>query len=119
MQLQSQKPLLKRKKVSMERVYLLLRNNLESGPFTFDELLQQQLRPSDLIWVEGRSTEWAHLSEFEFLPKHIDVDHTAPEGEKQFHRDSIESRAEAIRINTLSYTYHHKPQIEFENDDEL
>jgi len=114
------KPLLKPKKVRMERVYLLLRNNLQTGPFTFDELLQQQLRPSDLIWMEGRSTAWAHLSEFEFLPRHFEEDLPRASNEsKRFHPDSIEQRAEAIRMNTLSYTYHHKPHIEMEARESL
>src|SRR6476620_850347 len=42
----------------MEKVYLLLRKNQQTGPYTFEELLQQQLVPTDLIWVEGKSTSW-------------------------------------------------------------
>ena len=52
----------------MERVYLLLRNNQQTGPFTIDELLQQQLRPSDMIWMEGKSAAWTYLSELELIP---------------------------------------------------
>jgi hypothetical protein len=51
----------------MNRVYLLLRDNIQSGPYTFDELLQQQLLASDLIWVEGKSTAWAYPYEIEDL----------------------------------------------------
>ena len=40
----------------MNKVYLLLRKNLQTGPYTYEELLQQQLLPTDLIWVEGKST---------------------------------------------------------------
>ncbi len=43
----------------MERVYLLLRQNTESGPFTLPELKQLQLQPTDLVWVEGTSTAWS------------------------------------------------------------
>jgi hypothetical protein len=42
----------------MDKVYLLLRNNVEAGPYTYEELLQQDLLPTDLIWVEGESTMW-------------------------------------------------------------
>lgn len=42
----------------MERVYLLLRQNTESGPFTLPELKQLGLQPTDLVWVEGTSTAW-------------------------------------------------------------
>jgi Tfp pilus assembly protein PilV len=51
----------------MDRVYLLLRDNIQSGPYAFDELLQQQLLASDLIWVEGKSTAWAYPYEIEDL----------------------------------------------------
>jgi hypothetical protein len=51
----------------MNRVYLLLRDNTQSGPYAFDELLQQQLLASDLIWVEGKSTAWAYPYEIEDL----------------------------------------------------
>lgn len=42
----------------MKKVYLLLRNNKETGPFTFSEIMQQSLQPSDLIWIEGESICW-------------------------------------------------------------
>jgi len=42
----------------MQKIYLLLRNNKQSGPFTREELLQQGLKKHDLIWVEGRSAGW-------------------------------------------------------------
>ena len=47
----------------MKKRYLLLRNNIERGPFTLDELLQQQLVPNDLLWVEGESHEWKYFRE--------------------------------------------------------
>lgn len=47
----------------MSKVYFLLRNNQQTGPFSFDELFQQNVTESDLIWVEGHSTKWTHLSE--------------------------------------------------------
>jgi hypothetical protein len=47
----------------MEKVYLLLRKNQQTGPYTYEELLQQQLLPTDLIWVEGKSTSWMNPEE--------------------------------------------------------
>ncbi|GAC1492003.1 MAG: hypothetical protein NVS1B13_22190 [Flavisolibacter sp.] len=47
----------------MSNTYLLLRNNIERGPFTIDQLLQEQLVPEDLLWVEGKSREWKYLRE--------------------------------------------------------
>jgi hypothetical protein len=55
----------------MNRVYLLLRDNIESGPFSFDELLQQQLRSSDLIWIEGETNAWIYPYEIEDLRKSL------------------------------------------------
>jgi len=49
------------------RIYRLLRNNKEEGPFTSEELIQKKLRPYDLIWIDGRSAAWSYpgeLSEF-------------------------------------------------------
>ncbi|MER3464750.1 MAG: hypothetical protein C4329_10430 [Chitinophagaceae bacterium] len=48
----------------MKKVYRLLRNNVQSGPFTIDELLQQHLKASDLVWVEGRNA-WHHPFEMD------------------------------------------------------
>lgn len=45
------------------RVYRLLRNNKEEGPFTAEELIQKNLRPHDLIWVDGRSAAWSYPGE--------------------------------------------------------
>ncbi|HMC85591.1 MAG TPA: GYF domain-containing protein [Chitinophagaceae bacterium] len=43
--------------------YLLLRDQVESGPFSFDELKEAGLNSTDLIWVEGQSTEWKYADE--------------------------------------------------------
>ncbi|HWB26391.1 MAG TPA: hypothetical protein VG738_12980 [Chitinophagaceae bacterium] len=43
--------------------YLLLRNNKETGPFSFDELVKQGLKQYDLIWVEGKSAAWRYPCE--------------------------------------------------------
>lgn len=64
----------------MGKVYLLLRNNIESGPFSIDELLQQKIAASDLIWIEGESLNWqepSQIMELGFgtmsLPEHKNV----------------------------------------------
>ena len=51
----------------MQKVYLLLRNNRQTGPHSLEELLQLQLQPFDLIWVEGKSYGWAYPTEVESL----------------------------------------------------
>ncbi|HVG15313.1 MAG TPA: hypothetical protein VM935_10135 [Chitinophagaceae bacterium] len=57
----------------MEKVYRLLRNNIEGGPYSIGELLQQIPGPADLVWVEGRSREWIPASSLEEL-NHPSID---------------------------------------------
>ena len=53
----------------MQTRYLLLRNNKQSGPYSIDELIGQQLKPTDLVWTEGKSQAWLHPYEMEeFTP---------------------------------------------------
>lgn len=42
----------------MEKIYLLLRHNTQSGPFSIEELREKNLQPTDLIWAEGKSKCW-------------------------------------------------------------
>ncbi|HZF63184.1 MAG TPA: hypothetical protein VEZ55_01800 [Chitinophagaceae bacterium] len=55
----------------MHQTYLLLRNNKQSGPFTLDELVQQSLKPFDLVWMEGRSAGWRYPTEIDCLKSHV------------------------------------------------
>ncbi len=45
------------------KAYRLLRNNKEEGPFTAEEIIQKNLKPYDLIWVDGRSAAWRYPGE--------------------------------------------------------
>src|SRR5882757_1560771 len=47
--------------------YLLLRDNKQSGPYTFDELKEKGLKAYDLVWIEGKSAAWRYPSEVEEL----------------------------------------------------
>lgn len=85
----------------MQKIYLLLRNNNQLGPFTIEELLEQELLPSDLVWIEGKSLAWSYASELNLLklargsgegvhrpsqgPTHSSV-HSAPHGRRKHHR---------------------------------
>lgn len=99
----------------MERVYLLLRNNQQSGPFTIGELLQQHLLCSDMIWIEGKSTAWTYLSELELTP--FVASAAAAEKKPEFKgKDEIERKAEELRQRILSSTpksfLQHEVQVE-------
>lgn len=60
----------------MQKIYLLLRNNTQLGPFTIEELLEQDILPTDLIWIEGKSLAWSYASELNLLK----LARKAPEG---------------------------------------
>lgn len=47
--------------------YLLLRDNKESGPYSFDDLKAKGLKAYDLVWIEGKSAAWRYPSEVEEL----------------------------------------------------
>jgi hypothetical protein len=87
----------------MKKVYLLLRNNQQSGPFTIGELLQQQLRSSDMIWIEGKSTVWTYLSELELNP-HLHNEEVSNQSQSVKTGDEIEKKAEELRQRILTST---------------
>jgi DNA-binding NarL/FixJ family response regulator len=47
--------------------YLLLRNQVESGPFSFEELKKADLKSTDLIWIVGKSSVWNYADEIKKL----------------------------------------------------
>lgn len=113
----------------MNKVYLLLRDNRETGPFTIDELIQQQLKPADLIWVEGKSVAWCYPYEMDELKAHVaykpklqvvpssnpsmvstrnDNPQRAqvfpiPAVAASYQPDEIEAKADQIRTNVISF----------------
>ena len=48
-------------------MYLLLRNNKQSGPYSLDELKSMGLKAYDLVWLEGKSAAWRYPCEIEDL----------------------------------------------------
>ena len=58
--------------------YILLRNNKEAGPYSFDELLQIGFKPYDLIWVEGKSAMWRYPSEVPELKDYSEAEEEQP-----------------------------------------
>jgi hypothetical protein len=108
----------------MQTLYRLLRNNVQSGPFTIDELLQQQLQHADLIWVEGKSHAWSPLSDMELKPFEetpIVAQRTAeaqpPIPVNEPLPTDLEERAEAIRRRALSYSStHHLHRVDEEEE---
>jgi hypothetical protein len=55
----------------MDKIYQLLRNNQQSGPYTKEELIQLELKPFDLIWANGITAGWMYPTEIEVLKPYI------------------------------------------------
>jgi hypothetical protein len=55
----------------MQKIYLILRNNKQNGPFSLEELVALSLKPHDLIWVEGKSAGWRYPTEIEALKTYV------------------------------------------------
>lgn len=66
----------------MHKIYLILRNNKQNGPYTLDELVQLNLKQHDLIWVEGRSAGWRYPTEIEALKPYVAGAPADPAGQK-------------------------------------
>ncbi|HEY0356083.1 MAG TPA: hypothetical protein VGC29_07770, partial [Flavisolibacter sp.] len=55
----------------MSRIYLLLRNNQQTGPYSLEEILKLNLKPFDLVWEEGRSAAWRYPGEIDSLKSYV------------------------------------------------
>ncbi len=53
--------------------YLLLRDNIQSGPYSLEELKLAGIRSTDMLWIEGRSSEWRYVDEIQELQAFVDV----------------------------------------------
>ncbi|HEV7332056.1 MAG TPA: hypothetical protein VGN63_13555 [Flavisolibacter sp.] len=60
----------------MQKIYVLLRNDRQTGPYSLEEIIQFDLKPYDLIWIQGGSAGWYYPQEIaalhpylSFLPK--------------------------------------------------
>jgi len=79
------------------KMYLLLRDNVETGPYTREGLTQMKLRTSDLIWIMDESIVWKYpseIAEFEqFTGSHRFTDatrvHSIKERQIRFFRECI------------------------------
>lgn len=55
----------------MQKIYVLLRNNQQTGPYCLQELIQFDLKPYDLIWIEGNSAGWYYPQEIGALHPYL------------------------------------------------
>lgn len=55
----------------MDKIYKLLRNNQQTGPYTLEALVQMGLKPFDLIWADGRTAGWMYPSEIDAFKPYV------------------------------------------------
>jgi len=56
----------------MQKIYVLLRNDRQTGPYSLEEIIQFDLKPYDLIWIEGKSAGWYYPQEIASLHPYLD-----------------------------------------------
>ena len=88
----------------MQKVYTVLKNNKQEGPYSLHELQHLALKPTDLIWVEGRSAAWSYPSEIKELQSlNLGVDGNSEQhlqrGTTEFRTNSILSGSKKIFVS--------------------
>src|SRR4051812_16761351 len=94
------------------KLYLLLRENRESGPYMLDGLKEMRLRPMDLVWIEGESTAWAHPADITELKAFVSEDHIP----KRFYKPKSINQpvsSSCIAPETASEGHLLQPLVEF------
>lgn len=51
--------------------FLLMRDNVKLGPYTLEQLKLTGIRPTDMLWIDGKSTSWLYPDEIEGLQAFI------------------------------------------------
>jgi hypothetical protein len=75
----------------MSKIYSLLRNNKQTGPYSLEELVQLQLKPFDLVWAEGKSAGWLYPSEIDALKPYLETTAVSSEAEVQSPKPEVPS----------------------------
>ncbi|HVF81416.1 MAG TPA: hypothetical protein VM884_05765, partial [Flavisolibacter sp.] len=78
----------------MQKVYLLLRNNQQTGPFGLEEIIKFDLKPYDLIWIEGKSAGWYYPQEIKALHPYLSFVRQPPQLEAEKKRPTAPGSSE-------------------------
>src|ERR1700722_12106257 len=87
-------------------MYLLLRNNKQSGPYSSEELKSMGLKAYDLVWLEGKSAAWRYPCEIEELKAFA-----PPVEEQPFDRFYKRSSSSATTTTASGATLSAKPPV--------
>lgn len=55
------------------KMYRLLRNNKETGPYSAEELIKTGFKKYDLIWLDGKSAAWRYPGELPEFAQHAPI----------------------------------------------
>ena len=91
----------------MQKIYSLLRDNKQTGPYTLEELVGLSLKPFDLIWVEGKSGGWSYPSEIDALKPY--VNQPSASAEISSNKQNVSKLSEPVLTNETVLV---KPEIE-------
>lgn len=84
--------------------YLLLRDNIQTGPYSLDELKKAGIRATDLLWIEGKSTGWRYPDEI---------------GELQAFVHASATHMPGTHISNTTLEIHHKNDSDNKKDKEI
>lgn len=94
----------------MSKIYSLLRNNKQTGPYSLEELVQLQLKPFDLVWAEGKSAGWRYPSEIDALKPYL-AEAGSPEPEVQSLKPVVPSPKPVVEATQpLAVAEENKPE---------
>lgn len=79
------------------------------GPYTLEELLQLQLKPLDLVWVEGRSAGWSYPSEIDHLKSFVS-DTSVKTPKAIVEEVEVIPRTEMVRARPVQEPITHSPE---------
>ncbi|WP_162944860.1 FxLYD domain-containing protein [Flavisolibacter nicotianae] len=85
--------------------YFLLRDNLESGPYTAKDLKAKGLFPTDLLWIEGESTCWKHPAEISELTAFLRDPEPRPKNRRKSTTRAAATASTASTVTTFKSEY--------------
>ena len=84
-------------------MYLLLRDNKQSGPYSCEQLREKGIKAYDLVWIEGKSAAWRYPSEVEELKPFAPVIEEQP-FERFYKKPSVQEEQSGPRNKTTQAT---------------
>src|SRR5438270_2194592 len=94
----------------MQKIYRILRDNKEKGPFTLEELVALSLKPYDLIWVDGRSAGWRYPSEIDAVKPFLEQKEATPQNEAPATLPQIHPASHSSRLNASPQIIQPEPE---------